>query len=272
MVFINQTREKENRPHVYQAFITWIKGNAYRPRSSCATYPVRLKERRRCLNIFQPRCAIAIVMMGLIGFIGSANAEMRYYKVRSGDTLSLIAKMHGVSYRQLACLNDIADPNLISIGQRIELPQPHGKTHLLNLQWPIDQGRLTSHFGLRGNACHQGIDIAAPRGTAVRAADAGKVVFSGRQNGYGKMVILRHAKGHHTLYAHLQRLYVKGKQKVRRGQRIAKVGSSGRSTGPHLHFEVRVNGRMLDPMSFLPQKTRIVLNPKSSSAAARGGK
>jgi murein DD-endopeptidase MepM/ murein hydrolase activator NlpD len=106
----------------------------------------------------------------------------------------------------------------------------------------------------------------------VRAADAGKVVFSGRQNGYGKVVIVRHAKGYETLYAHLQRSYVKAGQTVRSGQRIAKVGSSGRSTGPHLHFEVRENATALDPMAFLPQKTRIVLHPKSSHGVARGGK
>jgi murein DD-endopeptidase MepM/ murein hydrolase activator NlpD len=210
--------------------------------------------------------------MSLIACMASAHAETGYHKVGTGDTLSKIAKAHGVSIRHLACINDISDPNRISIGQRIALPQTRSGTQNLDLKWPIEQGRMTSLFGPRHGACHHGIDIAAPRGTAVRAADAGKVVFSGRQNGYGKVVIVRHPKGYDTLYAHLQRMYVKVNQKVRRGQRIAKVGSSGRSTGPHLHFEVRENSKALDPMSFLPQKTRIVLNPKASIGAGRGGK
>ncbi len=280
MVFISHTREEKNRPsefvknsaHAYQAFLTWTTGYFNCTWFSGAADSVIDKKGGRIVNIFRPRCAATLVLVFLIGCIALANAEVRYHEVRSGDTLSNIAKAHGVSYRHLACLNDIVDPNLISIGQRIELPRTRHESQNLDLKWPLNQGRMTSFFGPRRGACHHGIDIAAPRGTVVRVADDGKVVFSGRQNGYGKVVIVQHAKGYHTLYAHLHTIYVKVKQKVRSGQRIAKVGSTGRSTGPHLHFEVRENGKALDPMAFLPQKTRIALNPKVSSGAARGGK
>lgn len=226
----------------------------------------------RLLGILQPRRVAMLALLCSIVCGAAANDGQRSHVVRAGDTLSKIAEAHGVKYRHLACLNDIADPNRIAVGQHIALPRTLNKVQNLHLVWPLKQGWMSSLFGPRRGASHHGIDIAAPRGTMVRAAADGRVVFSGRQNGYGKVVIVSHAKVYRTLYAHLQKSYVKVNQKVHCGQRIAAVGSSGRSTGPHLHFEVQKRGIARDPMAFLPQKTRIVLNPGAFSGVAKGGK
>ncbi|HCW51563.1 MAG TPA: peptidase M23, partial [Clostridiales bacterium] len=98
---------------------------------------------------------------------------------------------------------------------------------------------------------HHGIDIGAPYGSYIRAARAGRVVFAGWKGGYGYTVILDHGDGVTTLYAHTSRLLVRYGQWVETGQVIAKVGSTGYSTGPHLHFEVRVNGVSVNPLFIL---------------------
>jgi murein DD-endopeptidase MepM/ murein hydrolase activator NlpD len=98
---------------------------------------------------------------------------------------------------------------------------------------------------------HAGIDFAASHGSAIRAADSGRVIFSGWYGGYGQTVIIDHGNGVSTLYAHASRLYVNEGQNVQQGQSIAAVGSTGLSTGPHLHFEVRQNGNPVNPMAYL---------------------
>jgi lipoprotein NlpD len=119
------------------------------------------------------------------------------------------------------------------------------------LGWPV-QGLLYSRYGLREGQRHDGIDIAAPEGTPVGAAAAGTVVYAGRQAGYGAIVILRHAAGFLTVYAHASALLVEQGQAVAAGQPIARVGRSGRTTGPHLHFEVREGTRPRNPLLYLP--------------------
>ncbi len=120
---------------------------------------------------------------------------------------------------------------------------------------------LSSSYGWRRNpvtgqyAMHEGLDFAAPPGTAILAASGGVVIESKYQPGYGNTVEIDHGGGLLTRYAHAQRLLVKQGDLVERGQRIALVGSSGRSTGPHLHFEVRLAGQPLDPKLFLSTPT-----------------
>lgn len=97
---------------------------------------------------------------------------------------------------------------------------------------------------------HQGIDIGAPTGTPIYAAAGGQVIFSGWMGGYGNLILIDHLDGRVTAYAHQSRLAVGGGS-VSRGQLIGYVGSTGDSTGPHLHFEVRVNGRAVDPLPLL---------------------
>lgn len=113
------------------------------------------------------------------------------------------------------------------------------------------RGRLTSPFGMRWGRRHEGIDIAAPIGTSIIAADGGLVTFAGRRGAYGNLVIVNHENGFQTYYAHCHRFHVKVGDRVHKGQIIATVGNTGRSTGPHLHFEVRKNGVPVNPMSFV---------------------
>ncbi len=121
--------------------------------------------------------------------------------------------------------------------------------------WPTS-GTISSYFGSRTlygvYDYHSGLDIAAPYGTNVVAADGGTVTFSGWKNSYGNMVIITHDNGTQTYYAHNSSLLVSSGQKVYRGQSIAKVGSTGNSTGNHLHFEVRIGGTAVNPLSYLP--------------------
>jgi len=119
--------------------------------------------------------------------------------------------------------------------------------------WPAS-GTISSSFGPRRNAHHDGIDIAAPEGTPIRAALDGTVVYTGSLRGYGKVVILAHDGGLTTVYAHNSKNMVQHGARVRRGTVIASVGQTGRTTGPNLHFEVRKDNRARDPLAYLPKK------------------
>ena len=119
------------------------------------------------------------------------------------------------------------------------------------LMWPL-KGVLYGRYGVRAGRRHDGIDIAAPEGTTVLAAAAGTIIYAGEQAGYGAIVIVRHENGLVTLYAHNARLLVGDGARVRRGEPIAKVGQTGRTTGPHLHFEVRDGTRPRNPLLYLP--------------------
>jgi murein DD-endopeptidase MepM/ murein hydrolase activator NlpD len=128
--------------------------------------------------------------------------------------------------------------------------------------WPVD-GKLESGFGVRRNPFggsssefHTGQDIEVPWGTSVLAGAKGKVAFVGWQHGYGQLVVLDHGGGLTTRYGHLSELDVKLGQEVGRGEFIGRVGSTGRSTGPHLHYEVRINDEPVDPMQYLSTSTK----------------
>jgi murein DD-endopeptidase MepM/ murein hydrolase activator NlpD len=113
------------------------------------------------------------------------------------------------------------------------------------------KGKLTSNFGHRWGTHHAGIDIAAPTGTPVRAASGGIVKKASWDGGYGNAVVIDHGNGVLTRYAHNSELVVKPGQRVKPGDLIAKVGSTGDSTGPHVHLEVQIDGKKVDPMPWL---------------------
>ena len=123
-----------------------------------------------------------------------------------------------------------------------------------SFSWPI-KGKINSYFGGRyifgSYSYHSGIDIQASYGAAIKAADGGTVTFAGYKGSYGKLVIITHDNGTQTYYGHNSKLLVSAGQKVYKGQQIAKAGSTGRSTGNHCHFEVRINGKAVNPLNYL---------------------
>ena len=126
-----------------------------------------------------------------------------------------------------------------------------GRVSGAGLIWPT-VGRVTSGFGYRWGRLHAGIDIGTGTGTPIRAAKAGEVIYSGSMSGYGNVIVIDHGGGFTTLYAHQSRLGARDGQEVGQGDTIGYVGSTGHSTGPHLHFETRVNGSPQNPRNYLP--------------------
>ena len=116
--------------------------------------------------------------------------------------------------------------------------------------WPV-RGTLTSYFGYRWGSYHLGIDIGVRHGTTISAADGGRVTYAGWQGSYGNLVVITHDNGAQTYYAHNSALLVSVGDRVYQGQAIAKAGSTGNSTGPHCHFEIRINGTSVNPLNYL---------------------
>lgn len=189
-----------------------------------------------------------------------ANPTM--HQVQLGDTLWDLARRYNTTVEQLAAANGLADPNRLREGQVLIIPGGNAgyqaavsqsPPSLLAFRWPLAvKGELTSPFGPRWGRMHWGIDIAAPYGSPIVAAAPGIVEVAEWRGGYGRMVQLRHPGGWRTLYAHAATLQVEPGQQVAAGQTIATVGSTGHSTGPHLHFEVHSRGQPLDPLALLP--------------------
>ena len=132
--------------------------------------------------------------------------------------------------------------------------EPRGEAVRVPSGWPVDPrvARVASDFGdRRGGSWHQGTDLSAPKGTPVWATADGKVVLAEREGAYGRTVVIDHGNGLSTRYAHLKRIKVRPGERVRRGDTLGTVGASGRASGSHLHYEVRREGRPVDPAPFL---------------------
>lgn len=182
------------------------------------------------------------------------------YSVKKGDTPEKIADMYKISLEKLAVVNKISDNNMLQAGTLVFLPD--AKLDWVTIQEingdlfkiPIKGNyRITSRYGWRRDpftgrrSFHNGIDLAIHKGTPIYAALAGKIVATGVSNVYGNYIIVRHHAGYQTLYGHLNSILVRNGQYVTNQTRIGTVGTTGRSTGPHLHFTVYKHGATINP-------------------------
>lgn len=214
-----------------------------------------------------------------------AGARSRAYVVRRGDTLSEVVQAHFASYgkrvsnaelyagvKRVARANGLPDANLIRVGQEIDLsaldtqgasaPRPSRAT--FDAELVTANARVSSSYGLRRDPLngtirfHRGIDIAAPKGNRISPIAPGEVVFAGWHGGHGKTVIVRHRDGTETLYGHADKLMVRRGERVDSDSTLGLVGSTGRSTGPHIHFEVRRDGKAVSPSRYLRSRARFL--------------
>ena len=187
--------------------------------------------------------------------------EKNTYVVQKGDSLWKIARLYGVDPYSIASINEIKDAKRLKVGMRIKIPGTEAveavsrgtelSSRDLNLNWPIE-GPITSRFGPRSGEFHHGLDIAAEEGTKVYPVMEGRVVFSGWLSSvYGRTVIIKHDNNMKSLYAHNFKNLVKEGDYVNVNTPISRVGSTGRTTGPHVHLEIHVDGKPEDPQKFL---------------------
>lgn len=190
------------------------------------------------------------------------------YKVKKGNSLSWIAEKYKTTVEQIIVQNHLSN-NEIYPNQVLFLPNatPLPLTQFKKVKMfvmPL-HGRITSGYGWRQHpilnkrAFHYGIDIAAKYGTAIKAAADGVVIFSGDGGTYGNMVVLKHKYNYISIYAHCSKLYVKKGKYVKQGKKIAAIGSTGLSTGPHLHFEVKQNRKAINPKLALQKTIQIAV-------------
>jgi murein DD-endopeptidase MepM/ murein hydrolase activator NlpD len=199
----------------------------------------------------------------------------RYHEVETGDTLAKIATSYDVPLVALKNHNGEKLSAGLKVGSKLYIPfedsanwnATAGAENLddssptadaasrdisaVHFSWPVS-GVISSPFGKRRNERHEGIDIAAKKGTVVKASRSGHVIYSSNQiSGYGNMIIVKHSDSFSTVYAHLSKFDVRKGQFVTRGQKIGLVGRTGRATGSHLHFEIRNDRVAVNPLLYL---------------------
>ncbi len=202
----------------------------------------------------------------------------RSYVVKKGDTVYGISRRFGVDMSELTRVNRLARPYTLEVGQKLTLPrQTRAATQVASssasnrntsskkattpppprsrngFSWPI-KGNILSHYGAkRGGLHNDGINIAASTGAPVKATDSGTVVYVGNElRGFGNLILIRHAGGWVSAYGHNSEILVSRGQMIKKGQVIAKVGSSGNVPKPQLHFELRKGSTAVDPLKYLP--------------------
>lgn len=211
--------------------------------------------------------SVSLLAIGMACASGSGGGF--YHELQPGENLYRVGLRYGVPTAVLLKANRIDDVRNLQVGQELWIPggfsgsgssaaRP-GRTVAiasrrdagLSFTWPV-RGRITSRFGRRGGRMHEGVDLGARSGAPIRAAEAGRVIHSGRLSDYGKVVIIKHQGYYRSVYAHASKTLVAKGQFVEKGQKIALVGATGRATGPHLHFEIRKRELPRDPMLYLP--------------------
>lgn len=222
---------------------------------------------------------IGLVFLGswlLVSIGGCAMLRSRYHEISQGDTLWSISREYGIGVAALKEANPNLKSRALRVGAKVYLPfetteewkrqysfseyrkasysrgpsayeDPSDSTFV----WPL-KGVLSSGFGWRRGRRHHGIDIAAPKGKPIRAARGGHVVYAGSGiSGYGNLIVIRHMGSYATVYGHLSKIQVERGQFVPKGEVIGLVGSTGHSTNPHLHFEIREGRLPVDPLLYL---------------------
>ncbi len=196
------------------------------------------------------------------------NQEGISHVLKEGETLEDVALNYDVNIRKIIRVNRILDPSDIKKGTDIFVPGAKVtralgdelmKTSGIPPQfaWPCRRSRVSSRFGPRKDpftgqrAFHSGIDLAPGYGARVNASMGGVVTYAGWMGGYGKLVVITHKGGYTTRYGHLSSILTRRNRRVRQGQQIGYVGNTGRSKGPHLHFEIRQNGKPLNPIRII---------------------
>lgn len=215
-------------------------------------------------NLIRIGQSLVIPKTSLGGGIDRDFYEIISYKVRRGDTLEKLSRRYHTTIRTIRQINSM-NGDQIRTGQKIKIPKlvfnlPQGSGNISSssdeFRWPV-KGRISSGYGWRihpithSKHFHGGIDIAVGTGTNIRAAKAGKVLNSGWISGFGRTVTIDHGKGVVTLYAHNSKLLLRSGQRVSQGQVVAKSGSTGRSTGPHLDFRIIINNKTVNPLEYL---------------------
>lgn len=195
-----------------------------------------------------------------------------FYKVKKGDNLNKIATYFKVKIEDIKKINKL-DSDTLQVGNELFIKEPNLTKYLvkqtakkksiakqsLGFRMPIKYSGISSPFGnrfhpvLKRYIFHSGVDLRA-RFIPVRASKGGRVTYAGWMRGYGKIIIIKHNNGYETRYAHLDKIGVKKGSYVNQGDLIAKSGQSGRVTGPHLHFEIRRNGKALNPMRYVSRR------------------
>jgi murein DD-endopeptidase MepM/ murein hydrolase activator NlpD len=237
-------------------------------RVSKAVFPVRLQRAVCCAGL----------LLSLASCRSVPEGEGVTHVVQPGETVYRISRYYEVPIENVVRANRISDVTDVAVGTRLFIPdarrspatasialvpgaiqRPGTRGRVLALResnlvfiWPL-HGEVSSRYGRRNGKGHDGIDIRAPRGTPVYAAEAGRVIHAGGGLGdYGKVVILKHVGRYSTVYAHHDALRVSKGEFVEKGDLIGTVGTSGNASGPHLHFEVRRDRTPDDPLSYLP--------------------
>lgn len=211
-----------------------------------------VEERLNALNALDAQVR---EMLGLPPPQKAAGEEAVSLRSRGGPARSVSLRAVAASLADSAAALDPTAARLSELKEKVD--QHQRRLAHRPAAWPVS-GRITSRFGLRrspfgrGTEYHEGIDIAAPYGAPVRATADGRVTFAGWRAGYGRLVIIDHGYGYQTVYGHNSQITVHVGQSVKRGDVIAHVGSSGRSSGPHVHYEVVYQGKKRNPLDYLP--------------------
>jgi len=189
------------------------------------------------------------------GYSQDAAAEEIIYYVKKGESLWSISRDYNVKLEAIIAANSITNASKISTGQQLRIPNvPGARLSISNFIWPV-RGRISSPYGVRvlngRKEFHAGIDIGGPTGTNIVAAESGRVSYAGYMRGYGNIIILSHDRGYSTVYGHNSVNLVKKGQYVKRGSIIGKVGRTGNASGSHLHFEIRLSGKPVNPLPYL---------------------